>query len=54
VLSFADEEAAMLGSEHIEPEHLLLGMLREENSYTARVLREYGADLERIRRELAA
>jgi len=54
VLSFADEEATMLRSEHIAPEHLLLGMLREKDSYAAVLLREYGAELERIRRELAA
>src|SRR5713226_6395442 len=54
VLSFADEEATMLRSEHIAPEHLLLGMLRDKDSYAAVLLREYGAELERIRRELAA
>jgi ATP-dependent Clp protease ATP-binding subunit ClpA len=54
VLNYAKEEATLLGSEHTTPEHLLLGMLREEGSYAATVLREYGAELERIRRELAA
>jgi ATP-dependent Clp protease ATP-binding subunit ClpA len=54
VVSFADEEATMLRSEHIAPEHLLLGMLREKDSYAAVVLREYGAELERIRKGLAA
>lgn len=54
VLGYADEEAAMLRSEHIAPEHLLLGMLREKDSYAAILLREYGAELERIRKGLAA
>jgi ATP-dependent Clp protease ATP-binding subunit ClpA len=54
VLGFADEEATMLRSEHIAPEHLLLGMLREKDSYAAVLLREYGAELERIRKGLAA
>jgi ATP-dependent Clp protease ATP-binding subunit ClpA len=54
VLSFADEEATILRSEHIAPEHLLLGMLREKDSYAAVLLREYGAELERIRKGLAA
>ncbi|MBZ5667712.1 MAG: Clp protease N-terminal domain-containing protein, partial [Acidobacteriia bacterium] len=40
--------------EHIAPEHLLLGMLREKDSYAAILLREYGAELERIRKGLAA
>jgi hypothetical protein len=54
VLSLADEEATTLRSEHIAPEHLLLGMLREKDSYAAIFLREYGAELERIRKGLAA
>lgn len=54
VLNYAQEEAALLGSQHVTPEHFLLGMLREKDSYAAFVLREYGADIERLRRELAA
>lgn len=54
VLSFADEEATLLRSEDIAPEHLLLGMLREKDSYAAVFLREYGAKPERIRKGLAA
>jgi len=53
VLSYADEEATILRSEHAGPEHLLLGMLREKDSYAAAVLREFGAEPERIRRGLA-
>jgi ATP-dependent Clp protease ATP-binding subunit ClpA len=53
VVGFADEEATMVRSEHIAPEHLLLGMLREKDSYAAVLLREYGAELERIRKGLA-
>src|SRR5207245_96274 len=50
--TYADEEATLLGSQRISPEHLLLGLLREEGSFAGRVLREHGADLARIRREL--
>jgi ATP-dependent Clp protease ATP-binding subunit ClpA len=53
VLSDADEEAAMLGSEQVAPAHLWLGMLRDKDSYAAAVLREYGAEPERIRKGLA-
>jgi ATP-dependent Clp protease ATP-binding subunit ClpA len=53
VLNYAQEEATLLGSEYVTPEHLLLGMLREKDSYAAAVLRECGAEFERIRRELA-
>jgi hypothetical protein len=50
---FADEEATELGYSRVGPEHLLLGLLREEGSFAARVLREHGAELARIRRGLA-
>jgi ATP-dependent Clp protease ATP-binding subunit ClpA len=50
---FAAEEADRLQSERIGPEHLLLGILREEHSFAARILRERGAELNRIRKELA-
>jgi ATP-dependent Clp protease ATP-binding subunit ClpC len=53
-LGYAEEEAAYLSRERVAPEHLLLGLLREEGSFAAQLLREHGADLERIRRELAA
>jgi ATP-dependent Clp protease ATP-binding subunit ClpA len=49
---FAAEEADRLYSEQIGPEHLLLGILREEHSFAARILRERGADLDRIRKQL--
>ena len=52
-LHFAAEEADALGQPRIGPEHLLLGILREEHSFAARILRERGADLDRIRGELA-
>ncbi len=54
VQAYADEEATLLGSKRIGPEHLMLGLLREEGSFAARILREHGAELERIRRALAA
>jgi len=54
ILDYANEEATLLGSKRVAPEHLLLGMLREESSFGARILRQHGAELERIRRGLAA
>jgi ATP-dependent Clp protease ATP-binding subunit ClpA len=53
-LFFAAEEADRLHSEGIGPEHLLLGILREEHSFAARILREQGAELDRIRKELTS
>ncbi|MGB0012207.1 MAG: Clp protease N-terminal domain-containing protein [Candidatus Sulfotelmatobacter sp.] len=53
VQAYADEEATLLGSKRVGPEHLMLGLLREEGSFAARILRGHGAELERIRRGLA-
>jgi ATP-dependent Clp protease ATP-binding subunit ClpC len=52
-LSFAAEESELLGNRHIGTEHLLLGLLREENSITAEVLYERGLRLSDVRQDLA-
>ena len=44
----------MLWSSRIGPEHLLLGLLREESSFAARIMRKYGAEPQKIREGLAA
>jgi ATP-dependent Clp protease ATP-binding subunit ClpC len=51
VLAYAAEEAALLHHQHIGSEHLLLGMLRLEESFPAQVLRENGITPERLREE---
>jgi len=53
VFSFAAEEASVMCCQLIGIEHLLLGVLREEGNLAARMLRERGANIERIRKELA-
>jgi len=53
VLGYAAEEADRLGHKHIGTEHLLLGMLREENCLAAQVLRERGLELKSTRENLA-
>jgi len=52
-LSFAAEESELLGNRHIGTEHLLLGLLREENSIAAEVLYARGLKLSDIRQDLA-
>jgi len=52
-LSFAAEESELLGNHHIGTEHLLLGLLREENSIAAEVLYARGLRLSDIRHDLA-
>ncbi len=50
VLACAAEEANQLNHEHIGTEHLLLGVLREENSFAAELLREHAVpDLASLR-----
>jgi ATP-dependent Clp protease ATP-binding subunit ClpC len=54
VLVYAAEEAERLSHNHIGTEHLLLGLLREENSFAAQLLNEHGIMLSQIREELSA
>jgi ATP-dependent Clp protease ATP-binding subunit ClpA len=53
-LAFADEEAARLGHDKTAVEHLLLGLLRVEDSAASKIMRENGADLDHLRQKLAA
>ncbi len=53
VLSHAAEEAERLSHKHIGTEHLLLGLLREEMSFAARILNEHGIRLSAVREELS-
>jgi ATP-dependent Clp protease ATP-binding subunit ClpA len=48
-LFFARYEASQLGQLEITAEHLLLGILREENSFAASVLNERGLRLQETR-----
>ncbi len=52
VLSFAEEEAERLLHPSIGTEHLLLGLLREENSTAGRILTEKGMSLYMVREDL--
>ena len=53
VLAHAAEEADRLGHKHVGTEHLLLGLLREENCFAQGILKERGIELESIRESLA-
>jgi ATP-dependent Clp protease ATP-binding subunit ClpA len=52
-LAYGAEEAERLAKKFIRVEHLLLGLLREEGCFAARILREHGAEPNRIRIALA-
>ncbi len=49
VLTLAQEEAQRLNHNYIGTEHLLLGLVREENGVAVRVLKELNVDLKQIR-----
>jgi ATP-dependent Clp protease ATP-binding subunit ClpC len=53
VLAYAWEEAQKLHHEHIGPDDLLLGLLREESSPASKMLAEHGLMPKHIREELA-
>jgi hypothetical protein len=54
VLSSASEEADRLDQKHIGTEHLLLGLLREENCVAAKILRSHGVELAKFRESVAS
>ena len=53
-LAYSAEEADKLKQGHIGPEHMLLGLLREEKSLAASLLQERGLSIERVREGLRA
>jgi len=52
VLEYAMEEARALGHNYIGTEHLLLGLLREQEGVAAQVLLNLGVKLEDVREEV--
>lgn len=53
VLAYAAEEAEHLGHKHVGTEHLLLGLLREEDCLAVQILKERGITLEAARAQIA-
>jgi hypothetical protein len=54
VLAYGAEEAERLKHKHIHTEHMLLGLLREEKSLAAAILREQGLQLLQVRDKVAS
>jgi ATP-dependent Clp protease ATP-binding subunit ClpA len=52
VVVFAQDEARRLGHDYIGTEHLLLGLLREEEGLAARVLEEFEVTVEEVRAQV--
>ncbi|MFV0388742.1 MAG: ATP-dependent Clp protease ATP-binding subunit [Pyrinomonadaceae bacterium] len=53
VLAFAAEESDRIRNKHISVEHILLGILREENSIAAEILYQFGVRLAGVREKVA-
>ena len=53
VLAYSAEEAERFNHKHIGTEHLLLGLLREEKCFGARLLNARGVTLEQVREQLS-
>jgi ATP-dependent Clp protease ATP-binding subunit ClpA len=49
ILAYAADEAEKLGQKHIGTEHRLLGILREEESFAAQLVRQSGCTLDEVR-----
>ncbi len=52
VLELSLREALSLGHNYIGTEHILLGLVRENNGVAARILLDFDADAEKIRNEI--
>jgi len=53
ILNYAAEESERLGAQAIGTEHLLVGVLREQESWAAQLLQAHGVTLEAARAQLA-
>ena len=51
-ISFSMEEALRLGNDFISPEHLFLGLIREGNNASVRILRSFNVDLNQLRKQV--
>ena len=54
ILNYAREEAIRLGSYSITPDHLFLGILRHRSCDAVRILKELGAHLPEIKKNIEA
>jgi ATP-dependent Clp protease ATP-binding subunit ClpC len=52
-LELAQDEASRLGPNYIGTEHLLLGLIRENDGVAARVLDGLGASLDKVRAQVS-
>ena len=53
ILALTKEESERLGNRQIGGEHILLGILREDNSIASEILYQYGVRLHAVREKIA-
>jgi ATP-dependent Clp protease ATP-binding subunit ClpC len=53
-LKFATEEADLMNHQQIGTPHLILGLMREENSPTSQLLAKHGLEIDKLRALVAA
>ncbi len=53
VMAIAEQEASILGHDHVTSDHLFLGVLRQTDSVASRTLSKYGIDPEKFRQGLS-
>jgi hypothetical protein len=53
VFEYAAEEARMMGNDFIDLEHILLGLMRDQNYPAARYLKEKGLEFDAVRSKVA-
>ena len=54
VILLGQDEAGKMNSPHVGTEHLLLGLVRENEGVAAQVLQKMGVDLQKVRDEIEA
>ena len=54
VILWAQEEAGKMNSAHVGTEHLLLGLMRENEGVGAQILQKMGVNLQKVRSEMEA
>ena len=52
IISYSREEALRLGNDFIGTEHLLLGLIRDEENTAIKVLKQLNVDLYELRKEI--
>ncbi len=52
VLKYSREEALRLGNSYIGTEHLMLGIVRMENSTAVQILKDFGVEIARVKKRI--